>query len=361
MSKRYKKTAFLGDGQFGIVYAAKDMEDPEKKIVAVKNIKITNVRTESRDGINRTALREIKLQKEVDHPNVLALLDVFGKPGSSVSLVFPFCKTDLEKIIQDQSLIIRPPDIKSFILQTLVGLDYLHQHWILHRDLKPGNLLIDTNGVLKIADFGLSKIYGSPNREMTSQVFTRWYRSPELLYGAKHYTTSVDIWAVGCIIAELCLRVPIFQGESDLMQLSKIFDVTGTPIGVPSESAESSRHWPGVDKYQGFITFNDTPGQPFSQIFKDFGDEFFVQLVEQCLRLNPLLRCTCQQALQMKYFSETPFPTKPEFLPGIKVNASTDKINGGRLGSRAGKRKRDECFAMDDQPKSSVAKKLTFN
>lgn len=150
--------------------------------------------------------------------------DVFGYK-SNVSLVFDFMDTDLEVIIKDTGIVLTPANIKAYLAQTLQGLDYLHFNWILHRDLKPNNLLISSEGVVKIGDFGLAKFYGSPNRINTHQVVTRWYRAPELLYGARLYGTGVDMWAIGCILGELLLRTPIFPGESDLDQLTKIFTV----------------------------------------------------------------------------------------------------------------------------------------
>nr|MBE5724679.1 Cyclin-dependent kinase 7 [Cucujiformia] len=166
--------------------------------VAVKKIKIGS-KQEVQDGVNRTALREIKLLQELDHGNLMCLLDVFGHL-SNISLVFDFMDTDLEVIIKDTSLILTTAHIKSYIIQTLQGLEYLHMNWMLHRDLKPNNLLVNAAGVLKIGDFGLAKLFGSPSRLLTHQVVTRWYRAPELLFGAKQYGTGVDMWAVGCIL-----------------------------------------------------------------------------------------------------------------------------------------------------------------
>lgn len=219
---RYEKIDFLGEGQFAIVYKARDIETDQ--IVAVKKIKIGS-REEAQDGINRTALREIKLLHELKHENVIGLLDVFGHK-SNVSLVFDFMHTDLEVIIKDPKIVLTPANIKAYMIQTLRGLEYLHLQWILHRDLKPNNLLVKSNGNIKIGDFGLAKFFGSPNRQNTNQVVTRWYRSPELLFGAKHYGTGIDMWAVGCILAELLLRVPFLPGESDLDQLTRIFQVS---------------------------------------------------------------------------------------------------------------------------------------
>ncbi|XP_048583751.1 cyclin-dependent kinase 7 isoform X1 [Nematostella vectensis] len=224
-SKRYKKIDFLGEGQFATVFKAEDQETGN--IVAVKKIKLGN-RAEAKDGINRTALREIKLLQELSHENVIGLLDVFGHK-SSISLVFPFMETDLEVLIKDTSIVLSPADVKSFTIMTLKGLEYLHSHWILHRDMKPNNLLLDDKGVLKIGDFGLARAFGSPSRVYTHQVVTRWYRPPELLFGARIYGTGVDMWAEGCILAELLLRVPFLPGATDLDQLSRTFQTLGTP------------------------------------------------------------------------------------------------------------------------------------
>lgn len=166
---------------------------------------------------------------------LFSISDVFGYK-SNVSLVFDFMDTDLEVIIKDSNIVLTTATIKSYILQTLLGLEYLHMNWILHRDLKPNNLLVNRDGVLKIGDFGLAKFFGSPNRINTHQVVTRWYRSPELLYGARIYGTGVDMWAIGCILAELLLRLPFLPGDSDLDQLTKIFQVDSSFSRPDSES-----------------------------------------------------------------------------------------------------------------------------
>lgn len=301
-STRYQKIDFLGEGQFATVFKARDSETEE--IVAVKKIKLGS-RAEARDGINRTALREIKLMQELHHDNVLGLLDVFGHK-SDISLVFDFMITDLEAIIKDQrGIILYPAHVKSYTLQTLQGLEYLHMNWILHRDLKPNNLLLDQNGVLKIGDFGLAKYFGSPTRIYTHQVVTRWYRCPELLFGAKMYGVGVDIWAVGCILAELLLRVPFLPGETDLDQMSRIFQALGTP---------TEDTWPGVTSLSEYVTFKTFPGTPLEHIFTAAGDDL-LELLGKLLAMDPLKRCTSTQALQMAYFSNRPPPSDPSELP----------------------------------------------
>ena len=298
---RYEKIDFLGEGQFATVYKARDKHTD--RIVAVKKIKLGS-RAEAKDGINRTALREIKLLQEVKHDNIIELVDVFGH-RSNVSIVMDFMDTDLEIIIKDTGIILTPANIKSYTLQTLLGLEHLHNNWILHRDLKPNNLLVDSKGCLKLGDFGLAKQFGSPNRVYTHIVVTRWYRAPELLFGAKNYGVGVDIWAVGCILAELLLRVPFLPGETDLDQLGKIFLALGTPT-------EDS--WPGLTALPDYIQFKQNPGTALADIFTAAGDDL-LQLLGRLLELCPGRRCDATAALRHAYFSNKPAPSRGENLP----------------------------------------------
>ncbi|TWW60082.1 Cyclin-dependent kinase 7 [Takifugu flavidus] len=241
------------------------------------------------------------------------LLDAFGHK-SNISLVFDFMETDLEVVIKDTSLVLTPANIKAYILMTLQGLEYMHQHWVLHRDLKPNNLLLDGNGILKLADFGLAKAFGSPNRVYTHQVVTRWYRSPELLFGARMYGVGVDMWAVGCILAELLLRLPFLAGDSDLDQLTKIFEALGT-------ATEES--WPGVSSLPDYVSFKIFPGTPLEHIFSAAGDDL-LELLQGLFTFNPLMRTTATQALKMKYFSNRPGPTPGPQLP--RPNCSVEAL-----------------------------------
>lgn len=242
--------------------------------------------------------------QELHHPNIIGLLDVYGHK-SNISLVFDFMHTDLEAIIQDVGIVLSTAHIKAYLLMTFKGLEYLHSHWVLHRDLKPNNLLINTAGILKISDFGLAKSFGSPNRMYTHQVVTRWYRSPELLFGARLYGTGVDIWAVGCIMAELLLRVPFLQGDTDLGQLSEIFKVFGTP---------TEQSWPGVSALPDYISFKEMPAMSLKAIFSAASDDT-LHLLENCLKLNPTARFTATQALKSPYFIRKPLPCPSHLLP----------------------------------------------
>ncbi|NXB42239.1 CDK7 kinase, partial [Leucopsar rothschildi] len=325
-AKRYEKLDFLGEGQFATVYKAKDKTN--NQIVAIKKIKLGH-RSEAKDGINRTALREIKLLQELSHPNIIGLIDAFGHK-SNISLVFDFMETDLEVIIKDTSIVLTQSHIKAYMLMTLQGLEYLHQHWILHRDLKPNNLLLDENGVLKLADFGLAKSFGSPNRVYTHQVVTRWYRAPELLFGARMYGVGVDMWAVGCILAELLLRVPFLPGDSDLDQLTRIFETLGTP---------TEEQWPGMTSLPDYVTFKPFPGMPLQHIFSAAGDDL-LNLLQGLFTFNPCTRVTATQALKQKYFSNRPGPTPGNQLPRPNCPAEAAKEQQNALLNL--KRKRTE-------------------
>lgn len=338
--QRYKKISFLGEGQFATVYKTEDTEN-DGKIVAVKKIKLGH-RTEVKDGLNRTALREIKLLQEISHPNIIGLLDVFGHK-SSISLVFDFMETDLEVIIKDMSLVISPPDIKSFILMTLQGLEYLHNNWILHRDMKPNNLLLDINGILKITDFGLAKTYGSPNRVYTHQVVTCWYRCPELLFGATNYSTGVDMWAVGCILAELLLRAPFLPADSDLGQLSKIFETLGTP---------TVEDWPGMKDLNDFVEFKKFPRIPLPEIFSAAGDDL-LDLLEKLFCYDPCKRINTTNSLKHSYFSNRPAPTAGPMLPQPgKKNTEQGKVENAS--SRLKRKMNDPSDAQ------TIVKKIIF-
>jgi cyclin-dependent kinase 7 len=291
---QYEKIAFLGEGQFATVYKAKNAVTGD--IVAVKKIKV-GTRADAEDGINRTALREIKILRELDHKNIVRLIDIFGE-SSNISLVLDFMDTDLEVIIKDNMTVFSPGHVKHYLIQTLEGLEYLHDRWILHRDMKPNNLLVDEAGLLKISDFGLAKQFGDPRRINTPMVVTRWYRAPELLFGARHYSVGVDMWAVGCILAELLLRVPFLPGESDLDQLNRIFKVLGTP---------TDDVWPHVATLSDFVKFERYDAIPLHDIFTAAGEDLLA-VIATLLSLHPGKRLTCSEVLQMDYFRNHPAP-----------------------------------------------------
>ncbi|KAI6192837.1 Cell division protein kinase 7 [Aphelenchoides fujianensis] len=279
---RYETIKHLGEGQFANVFQAKDLMTGE--VVAIKKIKLGS-RTETMDGINRTALREIKLLQEIQHDNIITLRDVFGR-RTNIQLVFDFMETDLENLIRDTNIILTAGHIKNMCLQMLLGLEYLHLHWILHRDLKPNNLLMNANGRMKLADFGLARFFGSPNRAYTHQV-------------------------------------PFFAGESDLDQLCKIYSV----LGVPTDE-----EWPERKELHDYVLIKDCGKHELSAIFTA-ASPALIQLIGHCLKVNPNHRCTCAEALQSLYFQEAPFACDDSELPvggdGGGVGKKKRRLDGG--------------------------------
>jgi cyclin-dependent kinase 7 len=263
-----------------------------------------------RGGVSVVALREIKLLKEfqqLPHPNLIALLDVFAHDGA-LHLVFELCSTDLEVIIQDTNTPLTPGDIKTYMQHVLRAVAHCHANWILHRDLKPNNLLMGLDHELKLADFGAAKEYASPERRYHNVVVTRWYRPPELLFGSREYGVGVDMWSIGCIFAELLLRRPFFPGTSELDQLGKIFHVFGTP---------TESEWPGLTSLPSYIGFTPCRGTPLPSIFRS-ATANALDLLSQFLAFEPSKRICATEALMHPYFSDKPLPTEPRLLAAVK-------------------------------------------
>ncbi|CAN4127342.1 unnamed protein product [Withania somnifera] len=281
VADRYLKREVLGEGTYGVVYKAIDTKSGQ--VVAIKKIRLGK----QKEGVNFTALREIKLLKELKDPTIIELIDVFPHKGN-LHLVFEFMETDLEAVIRDRNIFLSPADIKSYIQMTLKGLTFCHKKWVLHRDMKPNNLLIGPHGQLKLADFGLARIFGSPDRRFTHQVFARWYRAPELLFGAKQYGPGVDVWAAACIFAELLLRRPFLQGNSDIDQLGKIFAAFGTPKPL---------QWHDMVYLPDYVEYQYVPGQPLKTLFP-MATEDCLDLLSKMFTYDPKARISAQQALE---------------------------------------------------------------
>jgi len=296
----------LGEGTFGSVCLASRRSDGLQ--VAVKKIFPPKNKFE---GVSFSALREIRFMRELQHENLVTLLDVFvSDEERRVCLVLELLATDLQAILYtgQPRVQLRPPDIKSITRMMLEGLSFLHSRWVLHRDLKPGNVFVSSSGVVKLADFGLARSFGSPNQPMSPGAVTQWYRSPELLFGACQYGGAVDVWSVACIFAELWLRRPLFQAEmpNDIDQLGKIFMLLGTP---------NSHEWPGVDELCNFVEFAAAAPVSFDKFLPPFATEADIEFLRPLLQLDPNRRATAQEALESPYFTQQPLPTPPRLLP----------------------------------------------
>ncbi|KAF2624091.1 cell division control protein 2 [Macroventuria anomochaeta] len=214
-------------GTYGVVYRARDL-DNYGRIVALKKIRL-----EAEDeGVPSTAIREISLLREMKHPNIMRLLNTVHADGHKLYLLCEFLDHDLKNdgglgkpLPEDCSVHLGLGDvvIKKFMLQLCQGVHYYHSYRVLHRDLKPQNLLIDKDGNLKLADFGLARAFGVLLRTYTHEVVTLWYCAPEYLHGDRQYSTGVDMWSVGCIFAELCTGKPLFPGDPEIDEILKIF------------------------------------------------------------------------------------------------------------------------------------------
>jgi len=210
-----------------VVYKVRDSVTGD--ILALKR---TRIRSES-EGIPSSAIREVSLLQQFQHPNIVRLVDVLFRPGY-LDLVFEYVPHDLTRILKSAA----PKSgldgfyIKSFLFQMLQGLAHIHAHGVIHRDLKPQNLLVDPSGILKLADFGLARSVALLPRTLSHEVVTLWYRPPELLCCNPHYTTAVDIWSAGCIFAQMVAGHPLFNANHELALLHQIFEVLGVPSGA---------------------------------------------------------------------------------------------------------------------------------
>ncbi|CAI9721477.1 cyclin-dependent kinase 20-like [Octopus vulgaris] len=300
--EQYTILGNIGEGAHGIVFKAKYKQNGQT--VALKKVRLKKLE----DGIPSTAIREIKaLQQIEDNPYVVRLLDVFPH-GAGFVLVFEYMLSDLWEVIHDSEHPLTESQLKSYLLMLLKGVAFCHKNNIMHRDLKPANLLISSTGHLKIADFGLARVFqNSNNCEYSHQVATRWYRAPELLYGARKYDEGVDLWAVGCIFGELLNNSPLFPGDNDIEQLCCVLRVLGTP---------TEKTWPGMSELPDFkkITFPENPAIPIKEIVPD-ASAHASDLLGKFLVYPSKERIAAKKALLHPYFFSVPLPCHHSDLP----------------------------------------------
>lgn len=289
---QYEPVAEIGGGAYGTVYKARDRESG--KFVALKSVRVQT----DQEGLPLSTVREVALLRRLDqfdHPNIVKLMDVCAtlrtEQETKVTLVFEHVdqdlKTYLEKVPAPGLPLHRVRDLMS---QLLCGLSFLHTHRVLHRDLKPENILITSRGQIKLADFGLARMY-TCHMALTPVVVTLWYRSPEVLLGST-YATPVDLWSTGCIFAEMFMRKPLFCGESEVDQLTRIFSV----IGLPDEE-----EWPN-DVTLSRHNFSPQSPQPIRDLIPEI-DEDGADLLMKMLTFDPLRRISAQNAQEHRFFS----------------------------------------------------------
>jgi serine/threonine protein kinase len=261
------------------------------ELVALKEIHL-----DSEEGTPSTAIREISLMKELKHENIVTLHDVIHTENK-LMLVFEYMDGDLKRYMDTQGErgALKPTTIKSFMYQLLRGIDFCHQNRVLHRDLKPQNLLINSKGLLKLGDFGLARAFGIPVNTFSNEVVTLWYRAPDVLLGSRTYNTSIDIWSAGCIMAEMYTGRPLFPGTTNEDQIIRIFRIMGTP---------TERTWPGITQLPEYKpTFQMYATQDLRNILPAI-DPTGIDLLQRMLQVRPELRISAHDALQHPWFND---------------------------------------------------------
>jgi len=287
--QKIEKNGEVGAGTYGVVYKAKDRQNGG--FVALKRIRL-EVEDE---GIPSTTLREISVLRQLKHPNIVELSDVIQSEGR-LFLVFEFVDKDLKKYMESIEGPLSQSIIKSFTYQMIKGLEFCHIRGVMHRDLKPQNILISRDGRLKLADFGLARAFVPPIRPFTHEVVTLWYRPPEILLGCKTYALPVDMWAVGTILAEMVTKRPLFPGDSEVDELFKIFRKLGTP---------NEEIWPGVTSLQDWNeSFPIWPALQIGKLIHGGIDDAGIDLIEQLLPMDPKRRLSASESLRHEYFSD---------------------------------------------------------
>lgn len=245
---------------------------------------------------------------------------------TSIFLVLDFLEHDLKSILEDMPQPFLASEVKTLLSQLASGVAYLHAHWILHRDLKTSNLLLNNRGTLKIADFGMARYMGDPApQKLTQLVVTLWYRAPELLLGANKYGDAVDMWSVGCIFGELLTREPLLQGRNEVDELSKIFEL----CGIPTEE-----QWPGFRRLPNARSLK-LPSGAGRQSLNAAGSVIRAKfpllttagarLLNDLLSLNPAKRPSATEMLGHEYFRQDPRPKAEAMFPTFPSKAGQER------------------------------------
>ncbi|KAL2916188.1 hypothetical protein HK105_204279 [Polyrhizophydium stewartii] len=308
----YEKLNRIEEGSYGIVYRARDRATGE--IVALKKLKLQN----ETNGFPVTTLREIHTLLMAKHPHIVDVREIVVTPSlSGIFIVMEYLDHDLKSLMEDMPSPFLLSEIKTLMHQLLSAVASLHRNWIIHRDLKTSNLLMNNRGRIKVADFGLARRYGSPLGPITQLVVTLWYRAPELLLGATTYTTAIDMWSVGCIFGELVNKEPLLPGRGELDQLSRIFKLLGTP---------SEATWPGFMDLPlaKTVHFKQLPANNLRTTFP-YLPEDGLDLMAKLLTYDPQQRITAEEALRHPFFTNNPLPKNPDLFPSFPSKAAGER------------------------------------
>ncbi|RCV13823.1 hypothetical protein SETIT_2G376800v2 [Setaria italica] len=322
----FEKLQKVGQGTYSSVFRARELETG--KIVALKKVRFDNFEPES----VRFMAREIQILRRLDHPNVMKLEGLItSRLSCSLYLVFEYMEHDLAGLCSSPDIKFTDAQLKCYMNQLLSGLEHCHSRRVVHRDIKGANLLVNNEGVLKIADFGLANYFDpSKNHPLTSRVVTLWYRPPELLLGSTHYDAAVDLWSVGCVFAEMFRGKPILQGRTEVEQLHKIFKLCGSP---------ADDYWK-KSKLPHATIFK--PHHPYPSTLRDVFKEVpgnALSLLETLLSVEPYKRGTAAGALSSEFFRTKPYACDPSSLPKYAPNKEMDaKLREDALRRKASSR-----------------------
>ncbi|XP_018575481.1 cyclin-dependent kinase 14 isoform X2 [Anoplophora glabripennis] len=292
-SEAYIKLEQLGEGSYATVY--KGFSNLQNQVVALKEIRL-----QEEEGAPFTAIREASLLKELKHANIVTLHDIVHT-RETLTFVFEYVHTDLSQYLERHSGGLDPRNVRLFLFQLLRGLAYCHKRLVLHRDVKPQNLLISEIGELKLADFGLARAKSVPSHTYSHEVVTLWYRPPDVLLGSTEYSTSLDMWGVGCIFVEMITGMAIFPGVRDTYdQLDKIFKVLGTP---------TEEDWAGVTRLPGYKLHRIGQYRPrrLGLCWPRLHDVVHGEAMAMALlQLDPQKRLGAEEAMTHRYFDGLP-------------------------------------------------------
>jgi len=293
------------------------------EIVALKKIKMEK----AYGGFPITSLREINILMSIQHPNVVSLKEiVIGHKLNSIYMVMEYMDHDLKMLMKTMTDPFRQAEVKCLLKQLLLAVEAMHNHWILHRDLKTSNLLLNNHGILKVCDYGLARKYGDPIGRYTQLVVTLWYRAPELLLGTKTYTPAIDMWSVGCIFYEFLTKEPMLPGKGEIDQIEKMYKLLGTPN---EEIWPGYSHLPHVKNYK----WKKYPANKLREKFPKasyhggpYLSDVGFDLLLKMLTYDPKRRITATDALKHDYFREMPYPQDPSMMRAFpSLNESAKK------------------------------------